>query len=130
MSNFLKVTERVEHRIDHFGNRLLQVQAHLRRGEKRAARAKLEGLQAEIEAFRDEITFPVQHTMIGAQIGLLSGKGSIVRGRVPGAIVGAVAGWMYGQSTACQYLDWLDELADQAAELEAMAHADAEQSAE
>lgn len=126
MSNFLKVTEQVEHRIDHFGNRLLQVQAHLRRGEKRAARAKIEGLHEEIMDFRDDITFPIQHTVIGAQIGLLSGKGSIVRGRLPAALLGAVAGWMYGQGSACQYLDWLDELADQAAELEAMAKADSD----
>jgi hypothetical protein len=130
MSNFMKVTEQVENRINHFGNRLLQVQAHLKRGEKRAARAKVEGLHGEITSFRDDITFPVQHTVIGAQVGLLSGKGSILRGRIPGALVGAVAGWMYGQATACQYLDWLDELADQAAELEAMARAERKDSAE
>ncbi|MFW5966570.1 MAG: hypothetical protein ACOCV2_03575 [Persicimonas sp.] len=118
MSNFLKLNAQIEGRIGQYATRLLRVEAHLRRGEKRAALARLDGLYDEIEEYMRELEFPTEMVLVGAQIGLLSGKGSFVRGRLPGALIGAVAGWMYGQSSTTKHHRQLAEIAQRAALIE------------
>lgn len=118
MSNFMKLNARTEERIGHYATRLLRVESHLRRGEKRAAAARLQGLRAEVESFMRELEFPVEMTIIGAQLGLFSGKGSFLRGRLPGAVLGAAAGWLYGQSQTAGHQRFLAEIGQRAALLE------------
>ena len=110
MSNFLKLTSEIENRLGHYANRLFRIEAHLRRGEVRAARKRLEGFDHELEQFERDLEFPFETTLIGAQLGFFSGQGPLLRGRVPGAVFGAMAGWMYGQSTVCEYRDALEQL--------------------
>ena len=83
---------------------------HLRRKEERAARAQLDGLLEELVAFKQDIAFPAEYVIAGANVGLLSGKGSLMRGRFPAVIVGAVAGWLYGQASRSRQHEFIDEL--------------------
>jgi hypothetical protein len=110
MSNFLKLTSEIENRLGHYATRLFRIEAHLRQGEIRAARKRLEGFDRELEQFERDLEFPFETTLIGAQLGFFSGKGSLLRGRLPGAAIGAMAGWLYGQSTVCEYRDALEQL--------------------
>jgi hypothetical protein len=110
MANFLKLTSQTESRLGQYATRLFRVEAHLRQGEKRAARRRLEGFAEELEEFERELEFPLEMMIVGGQLGFFSGKGSILRGRIPGAILGTVAGWFFGQSTACSYREAIDEL--------------------
>ena len=110
MSNFLKLTSQIENRLGHYATRLFRIESHLRQGDTRAARQRLEGFFEELESFENEIEFPFEATVIGSQIGFLSGKGSILRGRLPAALLGGVAGWLFGQSTAHGYRDAIAEL--------------------
>ena len=110
MANFLKMTSEIENRLGHYATRLFRIEAHLRQGERRAASRRLEGFYEELQQFEQDIEFPFEMMIVGAQLGFFSGKGSIVRGRIPGAIFGTVAGWFFGQSTAASYRDAIDEL--------------------
>jgi len=110
MANFLKLTSRIENRLGHYATRLFRIEAHLRQGDTRAARRRLEGFSDELDSFEKEIEFPLEMMVVGAQLGFFSGKGEILRGRIPGAIVGTIAGWFYGQSTRCSYRDAIEEL--------------------
>ena len=110
MANFLKLTSQTESRLGQYATRLFRVEAHLRQGERRAARRRLEGFADELEEFERELEFPLEMMIVGGQLGFFSGKGSVLRGRLPGAILGTVAGWFFGQSTACSYREAIDEL--------------------
>lgn len=119
MANFLKLTSQVENRLGHYATRLFRIEAHLRRDETRAATRRLEGFSEELEQFQRDIEFPLEMMIVGAQLGFFSGKGALVRGRIPGAIFGTIAGWFYGQSTACSYREAIDELQIRVEALEA-----------
>ena len=110
MANFLKRRGQIEQRLGQYATRLFRVEAHIRRGEVRAARKRLEGLLEDIEQFERDVQFPAELTIVGAQIGFFSGKGHLFRGRLPAALMGAAAGWLYGQSTACEYQEAIDEV--------------------
>jgi hypothetical protein len=110
MANFMKLNARAEQRIGAYATRLLQIEAHLRRGEKRAATARLIGFKDEIAEFMHELEFPLEFTVIGSQLGFFSGNGSFLRGRLPAALVGAVAGWFYGQSQTSGHHRYLEEI--------------------
>lgn len=110
MSNFLKFASQVENRIGHYATRLFRIEAHLRQGETRAARQRLDGFLDELEDFENDLEFPFEMTIVGTQVGFLSGKGSILRGRIPAALLGGVLGWLFGQSTAHTYRDAIQEL--------------------
>ncbi len=110
MANFLKRRGQIEQRLGQYATRLFRVEAHIRQGEVRAARKRLEGLLEDIEQFERDVKFPAELTIVGAQLGFLSGKGHLLRGRLPAALLGATAGWLYGQSTACEYQDAIDEV--------------------
>jgi hypothetical protein len=110
MANFLKRRGQIEQRLGQYATRLFRVEAHIRQGEVRAARKRLEGLLEDIEQFERDVKFPAELTIVGAQLGFFSGKGHLLRGRLPAALLGATAGWLYGQSTACEYQDAIDEV--------------------
>ena len=110
MANLVKLQSEIEQRLGQFATRLFRIEAHLRQGESRAARHRLAGFAEELEEFSRDLHFPAEMTIVGAQLGFFSGKGSLFRGRLPAALVGAVGGWLFGQSTACQYDEAIDEL--------------------
>ncbi|MFB6375362.1 MAG: hypothetical protein ABEN55_20080 [Bradymonadaceae bacterium] len=110
MSNFLKLASQIENRLGHYATRLFRVEAHLRQGETRAARQRLDGFLEELEDFEQDVEFPFEMTIVGTQVGFLSGKGSILRGRLPAALLGGVMGWLFGHSTASSYRDAIQEL--------------------
>ncbi|MFP4597822.1 MAG: hypothetical protein ACOC9W_02945 [Persicimonas sp.] len=118
MANFMKLNARTEQRIGEYATRLLRIEAHLRRGEKRAAAARLQGFRQEVDQFMRELEFPMEMTIIGSQLGFFSGKGSLLKGRLPGALLGAVAGWFYGQSQTANHQRYLDEIGQRAMLLE------------
>ena len=116
MANFLDTSADTENRLGEYSSRLFRIEAHLRRGEKRAARAQLDGFLDELEVFAGEMELPLETMIVGAQLGFFSG-GSLLRGRVPGAILGLAAGWLYGQQTTVHHRIYLDEIVDRVASL-------------
>jgi hypothetical protein len=110
MANFLKLNARTEQRIGEYATRLLRVEAHVRRGETRAAAARLVGFKEEVVSFMRELEFPLEMTIIGSQLGFFSGKGSFLTGRLPGAIVGGLAGWLFGQSQTAGHHRYLADI--------------------
>ncbi len=110
MANFMKLNARTEQRIGEYATRLLRIEAHLRRGEKRAATARLAGFKDELAAFLHDLEFPMEMTIIGTQLGFFSGKGSLGRGRLPAAILGGIAGWFYGQSQTAGHQRYIEEI--------------------
>ena len=110
MANFIDLSASQDQRVDYFTARLYRIEVHLRRKEERAARAQLDGLLEELVAFKQDIAFPAEYVIAGANVGLLSGKGSLVRGRLPAVVVGAVAGWLYGQASRSRQHGFIDEL--------------------
>ena len=126
MSNFMKLSARAEQRIGEYATRLLQVEAHLRRGEKRAATARLVGFKEELVEYMHELEFPLEMTIIGSQLGFFSGRGSFLTGRLPAAIVGAAAGWFFGQSQTASHHQYLEEIYQRADMIERALIADAQ----
>lgn len=116
MANFLDSSADTDRRIGDFATRLFRIESHIRRGERRAARAQLNGMLDELEVLAREIELPLETIIVGAQLGFFSG-GSVTRGRIPGAILGACAGWMYGQHNHLQYRRLIVELIERVAEL-------------
>lgn len=114
MSNFMTWNNRIEMRLGEYAMRLFQVEAHLRRGERRAALARLRGLAEELEAFGRENDFPAAAVLIGAQLGLMSGGDAWLRGRLPAAVVGAAAGWLAGHSLSNKHRRQLIDMIERA----------------
>ena len=116
MANFLDTSADVDQRLGEFSARVFRVEAHLRRGERRAARAQLDGFLEEIDAFSREMELPLETIIVGAQLGFFSG-GSLLRGRIPGAMIGAAAGWLYGQHSLQNHRLFLEEILTRVEEL-------------
>lgn len=112
-SLFSKYEER-EKRLAEYSRRLVRIEAHMRRNEYRAARRRLNTLLAELDSYVDDLEFPLESTFIGAQLGLLSGNGPLLTGRLPGAVIGAVGGWLFGHATAKSQETYLSELIERA----------------
>jgi hypothetical protein len=110
MSNFLKLTSQIENQLGQFATRLLRIEAHVRQGDLRAATHRLDGFFQELDEFEDDIEFPIELVVVGSQLGFLSGGGSWIRGRIPAALVGGAAGWLFGQSAAHEYRETIQEL--------------------
>jgi hypothetical protein len=110
VANFIDLSASQDQRVDYFTARLYRIEVHLRREEERAARAQLDGLLEELVEFKRDIAFPGEYVIAGANVGLLSGKGSLVRGRLPALLVGAAAGWLYGQASRARQHGFIDEL--------------------
>ncbi len=118
MSNFINLTSAHRQRIDELASRLIRVESHIRRGEKRAARARLQGFYREAEALLEQLELPYEFVLVGANVGMLSGKGSLLRGRLPAALLGAVAGWMVGQINVMRQEEALGEVITHAQHLQ------------
>lgn len=116
MANFMDATAEIELRLNDYDLRLSRIEAHLRRGETRAARAQLDGFLEELVEFAREIELPLETIVVGAQLGFFSG-GEFLRGRLPGALLGAAAGWMYGQQVLQRHRRALESLAEKVAAL-------------
>lgn len=110
MANFIDLSATQDQRVDYFTARLYRIEVHIRRGEERAARAQLDGLLEELVAFKRDIAFPGEYVIAGANVGLLSGRGSWTRGRLPAAVMGAALGWLFGQSSRARQHTFIDEL--------------------
>ncbi len=110
MSNFLKLTSQIENQLGQFATRLLRIEAHVRQGDLRAATHRLDGFFQELDEFEDDMEFPIELVVVGSQLGFLSGNGSWVRGRIPAALIGGAAGWLFGQSAAHEYRETIQEL--------------------
>lgn len=129
MANFLESSAQTDRQVTEFAQRLFRIEAHIRRGERRAARAQLQGFIHDLAHFTEEIEFPLETVIIGAQLGFFSG-GSM-RGRLPGAFIGAVAGWLYGQQAALSHQRDIEAIVVRVGELATMIDiADAEAAAE
>ncbi|RVU48717.1 hypothetical protein EA187_04615 [Lujinxingia sediminis] len=98
MPNFQGPLQQLESELGGLSRELIRVEAHMRRGELRAARARLGGLRAQLELSSSNASTANQLAVIGAQVGLMSGGSDWLRGRLPAALICAAGGWLYGQS--------------------------------
>lgn len=123
MADFMKPIAQTEQRLGQYSMRLVRIEAHLRRGEKRAARAQMNGFVEELEEFRRNMEFPMQMTLVCAQLGLLSGKGPLIRGRLAAALVCGVGGWLYGNAAIAKHQSVVDDLLELAHQLKELSEA-------
>lgn len=98
MPNIRGPLQQLESELGGLSREIIRVEAHMRRGEWRAARARLGGLRAQLDMSDANASAANQLTVIGAQIGLMSGGSDWLRGRLPAALLCAAGGWLYGQS--------------------------------
>lgn len=112
MADLQKPIRQMEQRLGELSREVLRIEAHIRRGEERAAAARIDGVRQGLMALRGDVDTPMQLTIVGAQLGLMSGRGSWLRGRLPCALVCAVGGWMYGQSLLSSQRHELQQLSD------------------
>ena len=112
MPDLQKPARQMEQRLGEVSRELLRIEAHLRRGESRATAARIDGLRDHLQSVKRELDVPLQLTAVGAQMGALAGGGSWLRGRLPAALLGAVGGWMYGQTLLMSHHREIAELED------------------
>lgn len=98
MANLRGPLQQLENELGALSRELIRVEAHIRRGEMRAARARLGGLRAQLDMSETNSGAANQITVIAAQLGLMSGGSEWLRGRLPAALLFGVGGWLYGQS--------------------------------
>lgn len=98
MTSFLALASQQDHRVEHYAARLYRIEIHLRRNERRAARAQLDHMALELQDLERDLELPFEFILAGANLGLLSGKGSSLRGRLPATLFGVAAGWLFGQA--------------------------------
>ncbi len=120
MADFQQLALQNQQHLDEYATRIVRIEAHLRRGEFRAANARLQGLAAELLNERETLEFPIQPIFMGVQMGLLAGRGSLLRGRLPAALLCAVGGWMYGNQLTVRRQSQVDELLSRCYALETL----------
>lgn len=98
MVNLRGPLQQLESELGALSRELIRVEAHMRRGEMRAARARLGGLRAQLDMSGTNSGAANQLTLIAAQVGLMSGGSEWLRGRLPAALLCAAGGWLFGQS--------------------------------
>ena len=118
MPDLQKPIRQLEQRLGDVSREILRIESHLRRGEHRAATARIDGVRQRLNSLREELDTPMQLTVVGFQLGLLSGGGSWLRGRLPAALLGGIGGWMYGQSALLEHHREIEHLADHLSYLE------------
>jgi hypothetical protein len=109
-ADFMEKVAATQQRLDEYVARFYRIQKHIEREEFRAARHRLGGFAEELELFLQELEMPVEMMLIGSQIGFFASKGSVARGRVPAALVGLGAGWLFGQSILARHRDEILDL--------------------
>lgn len=128
MANLQKTAQQMEQRLGEVSREILRIEAHIRRGEMRAASARIEGVRQQLSVLKADAETPMQLTMVGAQLGLMSGGSNWLRGRLPAAIICGIGGWMYGQTLVSGQQREVDQLASHLDYLES--HLDAPAPAE
>ena len=118
MSNFVRIVSEAEARTNEYIARVYRVRQHLDAGERRAALRRLEGLADELVRYRRELEMPMVLMILGSQAGFFSGRGNLVRGRLPAAVVGGALGWLYGQAMFRRQIDDLGQLLRATREME------------
>ena len=118
VANFIQLNSQMNDRVNMLAGQIQRVEMHVRRGDKRAARAGLKHFFMECEAVLEEMSLPVEYIIAGANLGLFSGKGSLIRGRLPAAAFGAVVGWAAGQASIAKQERFIRALVDRAAQLD------------
>ena len=121
MGNFIDTAADFEHRLGELSAALFRVESHMRRKEFRAATALLETMLDEFEQLSKDMELPLETVVVGAQLGFFSG-GSLIRGRIPGALLGATAGWLYGQHMLQKHRLFLNELLSRVEEIHKELH--------
>lgn len=94
----MELTAQNDSRVGHYAARLHRIEIHIRRNERRAARAQLNGILYELQMLERDMELPAEFVIAGANLGFLSGRGNLVRGRLAAAFLGAAAGWLFGQA--------------------------------
>jgi len=92
MANLRGPLQQLENELGALSRELIRVEAHIRRGEMRAARARLGGLRAQLDMSETSSGAANQITVIAAQLGLMSGGSEWLRGRLPAALLFGVGG--------------------------------------
>lgn len=116
MGNFIDTAADFEHRLGELSATLFRVESHIRREEFRAATALVNTMLDEFEQLSQDMELPLETVVVGAQLGFFSG-GSLFRGRLPGALIGATAGWLYGQHMLQKHRIFLNELLSRVEEI-------------
>lgn len=118
MANFITLSKSYQSRIDELAAQLTRVEIHVRRKERRAAKARLQLLYQDMEMVLNELSMPLDFIIAGANLGLISGRGSFLRGRLPAIGFGVVAGWMAGQAAVLKQRHFAEAILERALELE------------
>lgn len=109
MPDLQKPIRQNEERLGEVSREILRIESHIRRGEMRAATARIQGARAQLQALQADRETSMQLAIVGAQMGLLSG-GDWLRGRLPAALICGIGGWMYGQSLSNSQSEELEEM--------------------
>ena len=103
-------SRQLDEQIGAIAQELLRIEAHLRRGESRAASARIGGARQQLSALRSDASAVFQSMLGGARLGLMAGTPRWLRGRLPATVIGAIGGWMYGQSVQLEHQRTFDQL--------------------
>ncbi len=122
MPDIQRTVQQLEHRLGEVSREVLRIESHLRRGEFRAAKARIGGARMQVEGLKTDRSAVMQTTLVGAQLGLLSG-GHWLRGRLPAAILLGLGGWMVGQSLLDRQVREIEEVINHLDFLEAQIEA-------
>ena len=118
MANFVHLTTAHRTRTNELRALLFRAESLNRRGDLRAARTILGAFYRDAESLVEQMNAPLEFLFVGANMGLLSGRGSFVRGRLPAAALGAALGWLVGQVSILERERTLRELLEQASDLQ------------
>lgn len=110
MADLQKPIRQLQQRMGEASREILRIEAHIRRGEQRAALARINGVRDQLSSLSSDSDTALQLAAVGAQLGLMSGGGSWLRGRIPAALLCGIGGWMYGQSMLMDYHREVTEL--------------------
>ena len=118
MSNFIVLSNTYQTRIEELSEQLSRIETHVRRKERRAAAARLKVFYKDIESVLNELSFPLDFMFTGANLGLFSGAGPWLRGRLPASVLGVLAGWIVGQAAVSRQRHSADAMRARAHKLE------------
>lgn len=118
MADLQKPIRQLQQQVGDASREILRIEAHIRRGELRAASARIDGVRRQLAGLKSHSDTALQLAAVGAQLGLLSGGGSWLRGRIPAALLCAAGGWMFGQSMLLDVEREIDALLDHVSYLE------------
>ena len=116
--NFYSVCGEDDQQLRELDQFLRRIEAHVRKKNFRAARAEYTFFLHEVERFAEKLEAPYAYMLIGAQMGLLSGRNSILQSYLPCSLLGSVCGWMIGHMTMTWQRQALHAMLDRMAQLQ------------